>query len=78
MQDNPRINRDREIRDVFKYLQKERGHNSTFIGSFIQRNYFITSAHMYKILAYVDEQPVNSDDTSIVFKIVMNNGYQNI
>lgn len=71
-----KVKRDREIRDVFRYLSTTRGHHTRFILEFITRHYFISSAYFYRIISNCDDQPVDKDNCSIIYTLVMKNEYQ--
>ena len=68
--------RQREIRDVVRYLSTERHHTTKFIQDFVSRHYFVQD--YYSIVKKADEEPVNKDEASIIYLTVMDNEYFDI
>ena len=73
-----RVRKEQEIREVFKYLSRDRGHHSQFIMRFLARNYFISTTTVYRILQKPFEDPIKADEASITFKAVFDNEYYDL
>jgi hypothetical protein len=58
---------------VYNFLRKK--YRADLVLEFIQRNYFIQEIGLYRALSRADDQPVNPEQASIIYKTVTQPGF---